>query len=376
MAKQKRDYYEVLGVSKGASEEEIKKAYRKLALKYHPDKNPDDKDAEEKFKEATEAYEVLTDPEKRKLYDQYGHDGLKGAGMRDYSSMSMEDLFSSFGDIFGGSIFEELFGYQRRGSRRQGSYPTRGANLRVIVPITLEEVYSGTEKTIQLKSHDHCPRCKGTGADGGSSKETCPVCHGRGMYVQNQGFFQVSSTCPNCRGEGQIIKNPCKECHGSGMVLKEREIKVKIPSGMEDGDRLRIAGEGEPGKNGGPKGDLYCVIQVKPHDYYVRVGDDLYVEIPISFATAALGGKVEVPTIRGKKGVLKVRRGTQSGEIYRMKGEGLPRSSGYGRGDQYVILSVKTPKSLTREQEKLLKEFGKLDVVDPIPRRPKGILGA
>ena len=379
MAKRKRDYYEVLGVSRDASPEEIKRAYRRLALKYHPDKNPGDKEAEEKFKEAAEAYEVLSDPEKRKLYDQYGHDGLKGVHMHDFRSV--EDIFSTFGDVFGdlfgGSFFQDLFGAPfRRGGVGRGvyhRYPRRGANLRVVVPVTLEEVYSGAEKTISLRSHVPCAQCGGSGMDRNSREEMCPTCQGRGVYIQSSGFFQISTTCPDCHGAGKVVKNPCSACQGSGKALKDREIKVKIPPGVDEGDRIRIPGEGEPGEHGGPRGDLFCDIQIQPHPYFVRKGDDLYCEIPIGIATAALGGKVEVPTIRGKIAQVKIRPGTQSGEIYRLRGEGLPRRERRGYGDLYVVIHVETPRNLTREQKKLLEEFGKTEQVNPAPRKPKGI---
>lgn len=366
----KRDYYEVLGIGKDADIKDIKKAYREMALKYHPDKNSGNPEAEEKFKEAAEAYEVLSDPDKRKKYDQYGHDGLRGVNMHDFSSMGADDIFSVFGDLFGGSIFESLFGSRRRGGG--GNYPTKGANLRVVIPISMEDSCSGVEKTIEIKSHVSCKGCKGTGAASDSSRTTCAICQGRGEYIQSQGFFQVRSTCPTCQGKGSVIKNPCKDCKGNGKVLKNREISVKIPSGMDDGDRLRIPGEGEPGENGGPQGDLFCITQMKPHEFFVRDGDNLYCEVPISFSTAALGGKIEVPTIRGKKTILKVKSGTQSGDVYRMRGEGLPNARGYGKGDQFILLVIETPQKLSRQQKKLLEEFGQTDEVAPTPRKPKG----
>lgn len=371
----KRDYYEVLGVSRDASAAEIKKAYRRLALKYHPDKNPGDKEAEAKFKEAAEAYEVLSDPEKRQKYDQFGHEGLKGVHMRDFPSM--QDIFSAFGDIFGfgggGSIFESFSGGSFRGQGARGGRAVRGNDIGVDLRLTLEEMYSGTQKTIQLQGYVSCHSCEGSGAQKGTRAQPCELCHGTGQFTQTQGFFQIRSTCPQCHGKGEVIRKPCKTCQGKGRVLKNREIQVKVPKGIQAGTKLRVAGEGEPGENGGPSGDLYCFIEEIPHEIFVREGDDLYCEVSIGVGTAALGGEVEVPTISGKSTNLKIRPGTQSGDLYRMKGEGMPRFRGWEKGDQYVRIVVEIPKSLSREQEKYFQKLKETERVSPSPRKPKRI---
>lgn len=349
----KRDCYEVLGIQRNATQEEIKKAYRKAALKFHPDRNPGDRDAEENFKEAAEAYEILCDPEKRSLYDRFGHDGVRG---RSAGFGSVDDIFDFFGDVFGGGLFGDLFG----GGRRSRG-PARGRSLRVDVNLTFSEVYTGVEKEIDVKRMERCPECEGSGAKAGTEKESCRVCNGMGEVLQSQGFFQIRTACPNCGGTGKIIKDPCAQCKGSGRVKKKRTITVNIPAGIEDGSRLRIAGEGEPGDPGAPSGDLFCFINVKPHDYFLRHGNDVLAELSISFTQAALGAEVEVPTLGGEKLVLTVPRGTQFGDILKIEGKGFPSVRGHRRGDQLIRVIVGVPKKLNKKQEELLREFAKTE---------------
>jgi len=346
----KRDYYEILGVPRDASETEIKKAYRQLALQYHPDRNPGDKEAEEKFKEAAEAYEVLRDPEKRSLYDRFGHEGLKGTGFTGFSGF--EDIFASFG-----SIFEEFFGFGTRARSRTGPQP--GSDLRYDLKLSFIEAAFGVEKEIEIEKRQVCNSCNGSGAEFGTRPETCPVCRGRGQVMHSQGFFSISTTCPQCRGEGTIIKKPCPDCRGSGKVRKKKRVVVKVPAGVETGTRLRISGEGEEGLRGGLPGDLYVVIFVEEHEFFSRNGYDISCQIPISFTQAALGAEIEVPTLEGKTRI-SIPRGTQSGEIFKLKGQGIPFLRGEGRGDQYVQIIVKVPTNLTEQQEKLLREFARI----------------
>jgi len=346
----KRDYYEVLGVQRNATENEIKKAYRQLALQYHPDRNPGDKEAEEKFKEAAEAYEVLRDQEKRSLYDRFGHEGLRGTGFTGFSGF--EDIFSSFG-----SIFEDFFGF---GSRtRSRTAPQVGADLRYDFKISFLDAAFGKEKTIELEKMETCEPCQGSGAKSGSAPETCPICKGRGQVMHSQGFFSISTTCPQCRGEGSIIKNPCAKCKGTGKVRKKKSVSVKIPGGVENGTRLRLTGEGEEGVRGGPPGDLYVVLFVEEHDFFGRQGDDVTCQVPVSFPQAALGAEIEVPTLESTE-KLTISRGTQSGEVFRLKGLGIPHLRGFGRGDQYVQIVVKTPTKLTKRAEELLRELAEV----------------
>jgi molecular chaperone DnaJ len=350
----KRDYYEILGVDRQASEQQIKSAYRKLALKHHPDRNPGDPAAEEQFKEAAEAYAVLADAEKRSLYDRFGHAGVSGAGagagfdptiFADFS-----DIFSGLGDVFG---FGDLFG----GRRRRGG-PQRGADLRYDLEITFDESASGTDTTIQIPREETCETCKGSGAAPGTSPETCSQCRGSGQLRYQQGFLTVARPCPNCRGTGKTIAKPCQSCRGAGRISRERKITVKIPAGIATGQRLRLYGEGEHGSAGGPPGDLYVVVHVQEHSFFHREGDDLYCELPISFPTVALGGSVKVPTLNGQDD-LSIPAGTQTGARFKIRGKGMPSVSGRGRGDLHVIARVAVPKKLTKEQKQLLEELGK-----------------
>lgn len=350
-----RDYYEVLGVGRSASQQEIKTAYRKLAIKLHPDKNPGDKAAEDGFKEAAEAYSVLGDPDKRAVYDQYGHTGFKGA-----PSIN-QDIFREFSDIFGGSIFEDLFGFGDLfgGGRRSRSSARRGADFRYDLEITFEEAVKGTETRVRIPRAENCPECVGSGAAPGTGKSACTTCDGRGNIRYQQGFLVVSRSCGRCQGTGQIILSPCKECSGVGQVQRERELSIKIPAGVDSGSRLRLAGEGEAGTRGGGPGDLYVFLEVEEHPFFGRRDDDIYCEIPITFAQAALGAEIEVPTIDGKER-LSVPEGTQTGTIFKLKGKGVPRLRGHGRGNELVAVRVLTPMKLTKEQRKLLDQLGEL----------------
>ena len=349
----KRDYYEVLGVGKNASADDIKRSYRRMAMKYHPDKNPGDKKAEANFKECAEAYEVLSDAEKRRRYDQFGHEGLRGAGMHDFSRMNVEDIFSMFGfeDFFSG-----IFGGRRRSSRRAG--PTRGYDLETAVELTLNDIAKGAEKTIEFTRQDICAECRGNGCAKGSKPGRCPACGGRGQVARGGGFFQMVSTCRQCGGSGQVITNPCKKCKGTGRVPKKRVVEIKIPAGVHEGQGIRVTGEGEPGRGGGPKGDLYCYVRIKPHEFLQRDGNNLIAVVPISFTQAALGTTVDVPSLNGTQG-LKVPPGTQYGSIFRIKGQGLPNIRTRRTGDQLVQITIETPVKLNAKQEELLREFAK-----------------
>jgi molecular chaperone DnaJ len=355
----KKDYYEVLGVGKDASQEDIKRAYRKMAVKYHPDKNPGDKEAESKFKEAAEAYEVLSDPDKRKKYDQFGHDGLSGSGMHDFSHMNVDDIFSMFGfdDMFGG-IFGG--GGRRRGGRTRRNAPTKGLDLETTVSLTLDEIAQGTEKTIEFTRQDNCPECNGSGCAKGSKPTTCSLCKGKGQVARGSSIFQMVSTCPQCKGTGQVITDPCSKCKGTGRVPRKRTVKVKIPAGVHEGQGVRVAREGEPGKNGGPRGDLYCYIRIKPHEFLERDGNNLIAIVPISFTQAALGATIDVPTLNGTK-KLKIPAGTQYGKIFRIRSQGLPDIRTQRKGDQLVQVTIETPTSLNSKQKELLQEFAKTE---------------
>jgi len=357
----KRDYYEVLGVGKNASPDDIKRAYRRLAIKYHPDKNPDSKaEAEAKFKQCAEAYEVLSDPEKRKRYDQFGHDGLRGMGMRDYTHMRWQDISSVFDDIFGGlGGFGDLFGRAAgRTSRRAG--PARGYDLETTVELTLSDIAKGAEKTIEFTRQDVCSECGGSGSARGTSPGKCPVCGGTGQVARGGGFFQMVSTCPRCRGSGTVITHPCKKCHGSGRVPKKRVVSVKIPAGVHEGQGIRVAREGEPGRNGGPRGDLYCYVRIKPHEFLERDGNDIIAVVPVSFTQAALGATINVPSLNGTK-QLKIPPATQYGSVFRIKGQGLPDIRSRRTGDQLVQVVIETPEKLNKRQEELLREFAKTE---------------
>jgi len=352
----KRDYYEVLGVGKSASADDIKRAYRRMAMKYHPDKNPNDKEAEGKFKECAEAYEVLSDTEKRKQYDQYGHEGLRGMGMRDYAHMNWQDVGSIFEDIFG---FGDLFGTGgRRRTRHAGQ--TRGYDLETSVELSLNDIAKGVEKTIEFTRQDTCPECSGTACAKGTTPGNCPMCGGSGQVAKGGGFFQMISTCPQCRGSGQIITTPCKKCRGTGRIPKKRIVNIKIPVGVHEGQGIRVANEGEPSRDGGPRGDLYCYIRVKPHEFLMRDGNDLIAVVPISFTQAALGATIDVPSMDSTKR-LRIPPGTQFGSIFRIKGEGLPDIRTGRTGDELVQITVETPMKLNTRQEELLREFAKTE---------------
>ncbi len=350
----KRDFYETLGVAKNASEEEIKKSYRKLAMKYHPDRNPDSKESEEKFKEVKQAYEMLTDPEKRDAYDRYGHAGVDpnmGGGGGGGGSGGFAD---SFGDIFG-----DIFGGGR--SRSAGPQVYRGADLRYNLEITLEQAAHGFDTTIRVPSWDKCDTCHGSGAKPGTAPSTCTTCAGHGQVRMQQGFFSIQQTCPKCHGTGKVITDPCAPCGGAGRIKRNKTLEVKIPVGIDNGMRIRSSGNGEPGTNGGPAGDLYVEIHIKPHAVFQREGDDLHCEMPISFAKAALGGEIEVPTLSGKVSFT-IPEGTQSGKTFRLKSKGIKGvRSGYP-GDLFCHVVVETPVKLTDRQREMLREFEKSTV--------------
>jgi molecular chaperone DnaJ len=355
----KRDYYEVLGVTKAASEQEIKSAYRRLAVKYHPDKNPNDASAEEKFKEAAEAYGVLQDSEQRRRYDRFGHAGVStGAGAGSWGAPGFGGIEDILGDLFG---FGDVFGGSRSGSRRSAAQ--RGADLRYDLEITLEEAANGMTAQLRIPRLEGCEACKGSGAAPGTHAESCQTCAGTGQVRYQQGFFSVARTCGTCRGAGQVIKTPCKECKGAGRVQKEKQMEVKIPAGVETGSRLRVQGEGEAGTQGGPAGDLYVVIHVAEHEEFERQGSNLYEAVPITFAQAALGADIMVKTLDGEE-KLKIPLGTQTGTVFRLKGKGMPQLGGRGKGDLFVSVSVVTPTSLTREQRRLLEQLAEVENKD------------
>jgi molecular chaperone DnaJ len=346
----KRDYYDVLGVARSATDEELKKSYRKLALQYHPDRNPDAPGAEEKFKEASEAYAVLADPEKRRHYDRFGFEGLGGGGPGGFPGGD----FAAFGDLFN-DLFGDLFG-ARMGGRPGRGRGQRGADLRYTHEIELSEVLTGVETSLAIPRMLRCEPCGGSGARAGTQPEACARCGGSGQAIFQQGLFRISRPCDACRGEGRVVKHPCKSCGGSGRIEGERSIKVRIPPGVEDGMRLRVSGEGEAGIAGGPPGDLYVVIRIAPHPLFEREGADLVCEVPIPFVQAALGAEIEVPTLEGKV-VLRIVEGTQTGKLLRLRGKGLPSVSSGARGDQLVRLFVEVPSQLTARQRELLDKF-------------------
>jgi molecular chaperone DnaJ len=362
----KRDYYAVLGVSRDASDQDIKSAYRKLALKYHPDRNPGDKTAEDAFKEAAEAYSVLADSDKRARYDRFGHAAVSnqaGPGGFDPTIFAeFDDIFGSLGDIFG---FGGMFGNRRRNG------PQRGADLRYDLGITFEQAANGSEPTIQIPRRETCETCHGSGAAAGSKPTQCPQCRGTGQLRYQQGFFTVARTCGECGGSGRVVTKPCQTCRGAGAIEQLRKLKVRIPAGIATGQRLRLMGEGEAGSLGGPPGDLYVVIEVEEHPFFQRDGNDLACHIPVNFTTLALGGEIQVPTIAGATEPLKIPEGTATGSLFRVRGKGMPDVSGRGRGDLLVTVQAITPRKLTREQRKLLEQLAEVlppQEFEPTPR--------
>ncbi|MCB6181961.1 molecular chaperone DnaJ [Leeia sp. TBRC 13508] len=356
----KRDFYEILGVNRDAGDDEIKKAYRKLAMKYHPDRNPDSKEAEDKFKEAKEAYEILSDAQKRQAYDQYGHAGVDPQAGMGGGGAGFGGFADAFGDIFG-----DIFG---GGRSRNGPY--RGSDLRYNMEISLEEAARGCEKQIRIPSMDECDTCHGTGAKPGTQPKTCTTCGGHGQVRMQQGFFSIQQTCPACHGSGKVVSDPCRDCSGVGRVKKHKTLSVKIPAGVDEGDRIRLSGEGEHGQNGGPPGDLYVVIHLKQHTVFQREGNDLHCEMPISFATAALGGEIDIPTLDGKAKI-KITAETQSGKIYRLRGKGIKGVRSSSHGDLLCHVVVETPVNLTDRQKELLREFEQIGEGDTAKHNPR-----
>ena len=363
----KRDYYEVLGINRDASAEECKRAYRRMALKFHPDKNPGDAEAEHKFKECAEAYEVLSDPDKKARYDQFGHDGLRGAGMHDYTHMGMDDIFSMFDDIFGGGIFGG-----RGRSRAQSNRPRRGPNIETQIDITLKEVLTGIEKELEFKRREICNTCGGNGCEPGHDLEVCSQCGGQGQVAQSGmgGLFRMVTTCPACKGAGKKVTHPCKKCNGSGMSQTTRRLSVKFPAGIAEGQAVRVTGEGEPGSQGGARGDLYCYVRIKEDPIIQRQDDDLIVRVPISFTQAALGATIEVPSLNGKIEV-EVPKGTQYGKVIELKAQGLPNLRSGRRGSLMVQVLIEIPEKLSKDQEKLLRDYAETEHKNVMPERKK-----
>jgi molecular chaperone DnaJ len=349
-----KSYYEILGVAKDASAESIKKAYRKLAMQYHPDRNQGNAEAEEKFKEAAEAYEVLSDLQKRRIYDAYGKEGLKNSG---YSGPgSSEDIFSHINDLFG-----DLFGFGGgRGRRRDPNSPVQGEDLRYDIRISFMEAVHGVSRQVDITKKETCWTCEGSGARPGHKPQTCPTCQGRGQVVRSQGFFQVSTTCPHCHGAGQVISDPCHDCHGEGLVNRSKKVNIRIPAGVDTGSRMRLSGEGEGGRRGGPSGDLYVVIHVDDHEYFQRDGQTIFLRLPVSMVKASLGCEADVPTIHGTT-KLKIPAGTQSGQRFTLRGEGVASLRGGAQGDMIVEAQVQTPTKLSKEQKELLRQFEALE---------------
>lgn len=362
----KRDYYEVLGVERGANDDVIKKAYRKLAMKYHPDRNQGNKEAENKFKELNEAYEILSDPQKRAAYDRMGHsafDGTAGFGQGGFHPGGFDFHFHQghgFSSIFEDVINDFMGGGARQG-RAQQSTQRRGSDLRYDITITLEEAFRGVDKTIQIPTYAACESCAGSGAEAGSSVVNCKTCHGFGHVRAQQGFFTIERTCPTCHGEGQVIEKPCKKCNGNGRLRKDRALHVNIPAGVDDGTRIRLSGEGEAGLRGASAGDLYVYVSIRSHEFIQREGPDIYCQVPLSMTTAALGGHMEVPTIDGSKARVTIPAGTQSGQQFRLKGKGMPILRRDQRGDMFITVSVETPTKLNTKQKELLEEFAQLE---------------
>ena len=359
MATTKRDFYEVLGVARDSEPDDVKRAYRQMALKFHPDRNPGDKDAEKRFKEAAEAYEVLSDPEKRQRYDRYGHAGLDGAAVHDFRST--DDIMSAFSDIFGGGLFGDLFGERRRG-------PRPGPDLLMKLEIELVEAARGTSRSIEVSRQEFCSDCRGSGSRKGTSPTTCNYCGGRGQIVQARGFFQVATTCPACGGDGVRVTDPCPTCRGAGRTPSASKLHVDVPPGVESGMWLQLRNQGELGDIGAPRGNLRIQVVVKRHPFFERRRNDLFCQVPISFAQATLGAEIQVPTLDGPDNVM-VPRGTQSGEMIRIKGRGMPDISGRGRGDELIEVVVETPRHLTPRQEELLREFAEIEHEQVSPRR-------
>lgn len=365
------DYYATLDISKDASESEIKKAYRKLAMKYHPDRNQDNPEAEAKFKEISEAYEVLSDPQKRQIYNQYGKAGLEGAGMPGGGAgfENMEDALRTFMGAFGGggdSIFESFFGGAPGGGRAGGM---RGASKKVSLTISFEEAALGCDRELAVGIRSSCGDCNGSGAESPSAISTCDHCGGSGQVVESRGFFSMAMTCPRCNGEGRVITSPCGSCQGQGKIKEKKHVKVSVPAGVDSGMRLKMAGYGDAGEGGAPAGDLYVFIQVEDHELFQREGDDIFLDMPLSFSDAGLGCKKEIPTINGKRVMLTIPEGTQSGKIFRVRGEGFPNVHGHGKGDMMVRVHIETPTSLSPRQRELLQEFSDLEGPHNSPKK-------
>tara|TARA_R110002049_G_scaffold72490_1_gene187012 strand:+ start:129307 stop:130464 length:1158 start_codon:yes stop_codon:yes gene_type:complete len=361
---EKTCYYEVLQVEKSAGKAELDRAYRKLAIKYHPDSNRDDEDAVERFKQASEAYEVLSDPDKRARYDRHGHAGLEGAGQQ---FNEVEDIFEAFGDLFGGGMFGDLFGGRTAGGGKRRRV-RRGADIRCQVTLTLEEAARGVNKDISFRRRIRCDHCEGSGAEPGSQPVTCDTCGGRGQVIQSAGILRVQTACPNCNGAGQMISQPCGECRGSGLQNEKAELNVEIPAGVDDQMRVRLQGEGEASPDGGPPGDCYCFITVKPHELFKRDGNHLILQLPISYSQAALGAEIEVPTLDGPHS-LRIEPGTQTGEVFKVRGQGVVDPRGGRAGDLLVQVFVEVPKKLSSDQERLLRELADLDHDSVLPQR-------
>lgn len=350
---EKRDYYEVLGASRDAEKDELKSKYRKLAIRFHPDKNPGDKEAEEKFKEASEAYGVLSDDKKRGIYDQYGHQGLDNSGFS--GSQNFDDVFSNFGDLF-----ENFFGFGGGGRGGRGARVQRGADLRYDMTLTFMEAAFGVEREVDVHKLDLCDLCQGSGCKEGTEPETCAQCQGTGQFIQSQGFFKVKTTCPYCRGKGKSIPNPCPKCVGAGMMEVTKKVLVKVPAGVDNGSKLRLTGEGEASASGGPKGDLYVFVRVEPHKLFKRDNTNVLCVVEISFVQAALGAEITIPTLDGEK-KLTIPKGTQYGETFKFKGQGIPSLRSGRRGDQIIQVDIRVPIRLTKKQESLLQQFDKLN---------------